>query len=384
MTQWILLASGIVAVLAAGFGVLVVWLWKLSQTMKAAEQPDNSGVMLQQQIEALRKQVQDSLTAVSQTTHQQLSNIALQVQNQMQNASQNIQATTGQINSRLDNYQQVVQGVSKQLGELAQATQNIFEATKNIATLEEILKPPKMRGGMGEVMLENILKEIFPSQNHIHFQYGFKSGNKVDAVIRLNDGLIPIDAKFPLDNFRKMLETPEEKDKQAFRKEFIKNVKKHIDDISAKYILPDEGTFDFALMYVPAENIYYETIIRSDGDAGSADLYAYATQKKVFPVSPNSLYPYLTTIALGFRGLKIEQQAKQILTELSRLHGDLSRFAEDFETVGKHLSNAQNKFADAEKKLDRVTGKIEALKDGSSAEKAPSLEDPDAFKLKSV
>ncbi len=231
---------------------------------------------------------------------------------------------------------------------------------------------------MGEILLNNILKEILPSEDFYSLQYAFKSGNTVDAVIRLKEGLIPIDAKFPLDNFRRMIEAKEDKEREASRKEFVRNVKKHIDDIALKYILPGEGTLNFALMYIPAENIYYEMILRDQGSPDIEDLYSYSTRKHVFPVSPNSVYPYLMTLALGFRGLKIEQKTKEILAELFRIQGDLGRFADDFQLVGNHLSNAQKKFGDAEKKLTRMDDRLAHLKEGSlpAASPAELISDP--------
>lgn len=348
--------------LLVSFLALALWLHK---TLSGRSEDKNlSSTLLQHEIEALRSQVSESLSRSTEIMNRQIGDISSQV-------TQNLQATTGQINTRLDNYAQVVQNVSHQLGSLSQATEKIFEATKNIASLEEILKPPKLRGSMGEILLENILREILPSKDFFEFQYRFKQGHTVDAIIRLKDGLIPIDAKFPLDNFRRMIETTDEKERRNARKDFTRDLKKHINDISEKYILPDEGTLNFALMYIPAENVYYETVIRSDQESPSEDIYAYSTKKHVFPVSPNSLYPYLMTLSLGFRGLKIERQAKEILSELIRLQGDLGRFSEDFQLVGSHLSNAQKKFAEAEKRLDRMDQKLAVLKDGSTEDPGP-------------
>lgn len=335
--------------------------YKSTRSSRAA--PDPSLALLQQQLDGLRLQLSETLSRTAEITNQQLAAIAAQVQQQMSSVTHSLETTTGQINTRLDGH---LKNITDKLISLSDATVKIFEVTKNISTLEEILKPPKLRGGMGEILLENVLREILPANDFFELQHPFKSGDTVDAVIRLKDGLIPIDAKFPLDNFRRMIESQEQKEKMQLRKEFIRNVKKHIDDIADKYILPDEGTFNFALMYVPAENVYYETIIREEhSEEKSADLYSYATAKHVFPVSPNSLYPYLMTIALGFRGLKIEQQAQEILSELSRLQGDMERFSKDFMLVGDHLANAQKKFNESEKKLGQLQTKIASFKEGT-------------------
>lgn len=354
----ILLALLVIALAAA----LAVMFFRMQRSRREVEH--GGMTLMQQQLDALRAQLSESLHKTNEVMNQQLGHVSAQVQSQMNTVLQGLQATTGQINVRLDDASRVVQNVSHQLGSLSQATEKIFEATKNISALEDILKPPKLRGGMGEILLENVLQEILPSRDFFSCQYCFKTGDTVDAVIRLKDGLIPIDAKFPLDNFRRMIETGDEKEKATWRKEFTKNVRKHIDDIASKYILPDETIFNFALMYIPAENVYYETIIRDDTDNG-ADLYSYASKRHVFPVSPNSLYPYLMTLALGLRGLKIEQEARAILGELTRLYGDLDRFSKDYRVVGDHLSNALKKYGEAEKKLDRIDAKLLTLKEGS-------------------
>jgi DNA recombination protein RmuC len=158
-----------------------------------------------------------------------------------------------------------------------------------------------------------------------------------------------------------MLAEPEEDKRRPFRKQFARDVKARIDEIAKKYILPDEGTFDFALMYVPAENVYYEIIIKDDADPGDESIAAYALSRRVVPVSPNSLYAYLQVIILGLRGLRIEANAREIQNDLARLSGDLDKVREPIRTLGKHLGNAQSQFIDAERAIDRFKDKLEAI-----------------------
>jgi DNA recombination protein RmuC len=305
-------------------GLLV---WVLVQTRRHPPS-DPALTLVQQQLEALRDQLSNSLSQ-----------------------------SAGSINERLDNAARLYGELRGQLGQLSQANTQIQAMVKDVATLQDILRPPKLRGGMGEVLLENVLREILPPE-HYTLQHRFKSGTIVDAAIRFSEGLVPVDAKFPLENFRRMLEAGSEDDRKAARKEFARNVKKHIDDIHDRYIRVDEGTFPFALMYIPAENVYYETIIKSDAEDEEKALYAYATARQVMPVSPNSFYTYLLTLAQGFRGLKIEEQAKEILQHLTRLRQELDRFTEDFRKVGMHLTNAQTRFTEAEKRLTRFEEKL--------------------------
>jgi len=320
--------------------------------------------MMQQQIDALRRQVGDSLAQNAQLLQKQLDSV-----------SRNLNSSSGEINQRLDNAAKLYGELRNQLGHLSAANAQIQAMVKDVSTLQDILRPPKLRGGMGEVLLENLLREILPPEHHA-FQHRFKSGFIVDAVIRLKEGLVPVDAKFPLENFRRMLEAVSDDERRAARREFVRNVKKHIDDIHDKYIVTDEGTFPFALMYIPAENVYYETIIRGEEEDGEKALYAYATARQVMPVSPNSFYAYLLTLAQGFRGMRIEERAMEIINHLNRLRQELDKFTEDFRKIGNHIANAQTRFGEAEKRLTRFEEKL--LSAGSGAELPAGSPDPAA------
>jgi DNA recombination protein RmuC len=336
-------------------------LWAL-QRMKAT---DSSPLpLMQQQIESLRTQVSTSLNQNAQL-----------LQKQLESVTQNLSSSSGEINQRLDNAARLYGELRSQLGQLSEANAQIQSMVKDVSSLQDILRPPKLRGGMGEVLLENLLGEILPVE-HYSLQYRFREGTIVDAVIRLKEGMVPVDAKFPLENFRRMLEATSDDDRKAARKEFVRNVKKHIDDIHARYIRQEEGTFPFALMYIPAENVYYETIIRGDEEDSEKALYAYATSKQVMPVSPNSFYAYLLTLAQGFRGLKIEERALEIINHLNRLRQELDRFTEDFRKVGMHLTNAQTRFGEAEKRLTRFEEKLINAAGEPSAEVPAKIEAP--------
>ena len=214
------------------------------------------------------------------------------------------------VGERIDGTIQVFGDLKEKLGELNQKTKDIQEAGKNILTLQEILRAPKPRGGLGEILLERLLSDTLP-KNYYSIQHRFRNGEAVDAVVIISGNLVPIDAKFPLEDFERMVSAESEEEKTQLKKQFIRTVKKHVENVS-KYILPDENTFDFALMYVPAENIYYETICQSD-------IYTSCLQNRVFLVSPNSLNAYLQAIVLGLRGLRIENTAREILGHLARL-----------------------------------------------------------------
>jgi DNA recombination protein RmuC len=222
----------------------------------------------------------------------------------------------------------------------------------DLARLEQILRPPKARGGFGELLLENLLRDRLPPSAY-ETQYGFKSGERVDAVIRI-EKLVPIDAKFPLDNFERMVEAESDGERELYSKAFARDVKGHIDAVAQKYIKPAEGTYDFAFMYLPVEGIYYELV---SGKTGA--LLKYAHDRCVFPVSPTTFTAYLQVIAFGLKGMEFEQNAHEVMAYIADLRRDFGRFRDDFGLVGKHLGNAHTKYTDAEKRLDRFDGKLE-------------------------
>ncbi|HEY5649417.1 MAG TPA: DNA recombination protein RmuC, partial [Nitrospiria bacterium] len=306
---------------------------------------------------ALRQQMTETITGNTQNLNQQLSSVTQQVNQQLGSVVQQLQATSGQIGSRLDNAAKVVGEVKQNLGKLSEATQRVFDVGKDISSLQEILKAPKLRGVLGEMFLEDLLGQILP-KTHFSTQYRFKSGETVDAVVKMGEYLVPVDSKFPLENFKRVIDAQNDDERKAARKKFTTDVKKHIDAIADKYILPDEGTFPFALMYIPAENVYYETIIKDEKFGEEKSLSAHALGRKVIPVSPNSLFAYLQAIVMGLKGLQIEKSAREIIDHLERLRGDFEKFRKDFEIIGSHLNNARGKYDDAEKRLDRFGDRL--------------------------
>ena len=276
----------------------------------------------------------------------------LQARQRWREQSDTLSKTVGE---RIADTTKVFGEVKERLGELTQRTKEIQEVGKNISGLQEILRAPKFRGGFGELLLERLLADILPRDNY-SLQYRFRNGETVDAVIRIGGNLVPIDSKFPLEDFERIIKAESQEEQVALRKQFTRTIKKHIDDVT-RYILPDENTFDFALMYIPAENIYYETILR--GYAEESEIYSYSLQKRVIPVSPNSFYAYLQVIILGLKGLHIEKTARDILGHLGRLQGDLQDFQEDYDTLGGHIRHAAQKYDDAARKLTRLGDKLQ-------------------------
>ena len=249
---------------------------------------DQSLLLMEQQIDQLRLQFGQVLDSNTQLIQQQLGQILGHVNERLRENADILQKTQQNLGERLD-AARVVGSVQKSLGSLEEANRKIYEVGKDIASLQEILRAPKLRGGLGEFFLEDLLVQILPA-HHFSTQHSFRSGEKVDAVVKLGSSLVPIDSKFPLENFKRILEATSEEDKARAKRQFAAEVRKHIDAIAAKYIVPDEGTYDFALMYVPAENVYYETIIK-DESLGEKNLSQYALSKRVIPVHPTVFMP---------------------------------------------------------------------------------------------
>lgn len=360
------LLLGLVVVIASVFIILLEKRWrKFAEEMRTDQSSQTFWVSMQNQIEQLRVQMGDGLnkniyllTEQQRAVNEQLRGITEQVNRQLQDSS-------GEISKRLDSAARVIGDVRRDIGELSEASRRIFEVGKNISTLQEILQPPKLRGGLGEQFLGELLSQVLPPKCFT-LQYMFSSGERVDAAVRLGDKIVPIDSKFPLDNFKRMIECKTDEERRTSQKCFYRDVKKHIDDIASKYIVPNEGTYDFALLYIPAENVYYETITKDDSFGEEKGILNYALNKKVIPVSPNSFYAYLQVIVLGLKGLQIEKDAQGILVLLASLKKDLGGFQEDFQLVGKHISNAINKFEEARRRLDKFNFKLEQIENQPS------------------
>jgi DNA recombination protein RmuC len=284
--------------------------------------------------------------------HALRSESALQLAERNAEVDRRLEAMTATMDRRLESATKTTTAIHHQLGQLGQANAEILARANDLKKLEQALRPPKARGGFGELLLGNLLRDRLPPDSY-DLQYGFKTGERVDAVIRV-ERLVPIDAKFPLDNFERLADAETDDERALYEKAFSRDLKNHVDAIAQKYIRPDEGTYDFALMYLPSEGVYYELVC---GKTGA--LLQYAHDKRVFPVSPTTFTSQLQVIALGLKGMQIEQRAHEVMAYVAQLQGDFDRFRDDFQVVGKHIGNAQSKFNEAEKRLDRFDTKLE-------------------------
>lgn len=336
----------------------VAGLLLLFQRRSLISNPSTDLTLLREQMNSLRLEMKQDLESTLGTVQQRLDAFQSGLDRQLGNNTEVMQRAQGEIGRRLGDAAQLVGEVRQQLGGVMEQQKQIFEVSKEISGLQEILQAPKLRGGLGELLLDSLLSQVLPRENYT-IQYSFRHGEKVDAVIHLREGMVPIDSKFPLENFRRLQETSSEEERKRFRKELAQDLKIHIDTISKKYILPDEGTCPFALMYIPVEGIYYETTVREEIRIGEKSLASYARERNVFLVSPQSLYLYLSTIAMGLKGLKIEARAEEILRHIDRLQGELERFGEEFRKIGIHLQNARSSYEKSEKRLSRFQERLE-------------------------
>ncbi|EKD32861.1 MAG: hypothetical protein ACD_76C00130G0008 [uncultured bacterium] len=247
-------------------------------------------------------------------------------------------------NQRLDKAAQVIGAVNRELGSMS-------EIGRNIKDFQALLNAPKLRGNLGETILYDTLSQTLPS-SHYETQFKFKAGQTVDAIIKTNSGLICVDSKFPMENFVLMSKAQDPKEKERQLKDFVRQVKKHIDDIQDKYILPAEGTLEYAIMYVPSEKVFYEIVMESE------DLLQYAHERHIMPVSPNTFLYYLRTILMGLERGKIQEEAKHIIEVLKGIQNENKRFGEAILLVSRHLTNAKNAMDNATNQYDTFSHRI--------------------------
>lgn len=253
------------------------------------------------------------------------------------------------LNERLDGAARAMGHVQKELGVMQ-------EIGRNMQALQDFLKSPKLRGNIGEEVLRQMLDQYFPG--HLYdMQYKFKDGQVVDAIVKTDNGIIPIDSKFPMENYQRMAQANDDEERATYLRGFIKDVKKHVNDISKKYILPDQGTVDFAVMYIPSESVYYE-IIRND-----IEINAHGLDKKVLFVSPNSFYYFLRVLMMGMQEKKMAEAAKEIVAAVRGIQKDAERFGGTLGVLNTHISNAGSALERVQSEYGKLAGKIERIDD---------------------
>ena len=341
MDVGIVIALGVViAVIVAGV-VLFSRMTQIDRTMSASD-------------ERMRRAL-DSLQSnlINLTTSNQESVSA--AEGRLRTALEAVQANVTQVAT---SNQESLVNVTERLGALRQSTTGLREETQKLSELREAFRVPGPRGGFGELLLENALQDVLSADQYTT-QHSFGDGSRVDAAVKIGGRLVPIDSKFPTAAFDELAVAANEDDRRRARRTFLRAVRGHVDAV-ASYVKPDEGTVDYALMYVPAENVFQQIVIRERGDdAGSAPV-DHAQSRSVIITSPNTLYLYLQTIATALRGFAVEQHAREIGDQVSRLARDLGGLLSDYAVLGRHLSNARSKYDEVDRELDRFRERLSA------------------------
>ena len=281
-----------------------------------------------------------------------------------QGIPQTVASLTESVSRQLQQSGTAVDDVRDRLGRLVTATERLEEVGRQVAGVQELLRVPRLRGTLGEVWLEELLRDVFPA-GQFTMQYTFPSGERVDAAVKVGDRILPVDAKFPLEAFQRMIAAEgdaAERERRAFRR----SLRTRIDEIADKYVKPEAGTFEFALMYLPSEAIYHECVIRGEHPEDGESVIGYAMSRRVVPVSPQTFYAYLSAILHGLNGLRVEARSREILAELGGLRGALERFANAYATLGGHLGNATKKYEEGEQARRDLAGRFDQLTRGSS------------------
>ncbi|MBC7093101.1 DNA recombination protein RmuC [Candidatus Bipolaricaulota bacterium] len=314
---------------------------------------------VQTQVAALAQQVGQ----LSQLLQGELRGLSDQVGRQLTATAELLQRQEGTLGERLSAVQGVVADVRERLGALAETGRRLTDLAQGLTSLQEILRAPKSRGAFGEWLLSDLLSEVLP-RDRFREQYAFKGGEAVDAAIFLEGMIVPVDAKFPLSEFERLAAatTPEERKKH--KRALVRDAQKHVDQIAQKYIRPDEGTADFALMYIPAEGVYHELLTPEGEDQ---DFLAYAWARRVVPCSPNSFYSYLRSVAMGLKGLALARNIQALFGELRGIEDLLGQMARELSTLGSHIKNARGKHEELEGMLRDVQGRLGRLAEKKEA-----------------
>jgi DNA recombination protein RmuC len=329
----------IVIVLVFG-GVLAAILWR-----RKPQADTTSQATLQQMFEVMRS-TQQELARQRESTQTEMARTRDELRRSLGDSHQAIQQRLAEanqtVNARLGQAAKLFSDINQGLG-------SVTEFSKQLSSLRDVFQSPKLRGNIGEQVLRDLLEQVLP-RAHFHMQFKFREGQVVDAIVKTKQGIIPIDSKFPLENFRAISSDP---DDGAARKLFVRDVKKHIDAIHTKYILPEEGTVDFAVMYVPSEAVYYEIMQRSEG------VLDYAAEKRVYLVSPNTFFYFLKVILIGLEGARMEEISRKIVESLRAVQKETQVFGDELQVLSRHVTNAKNASDRVANKFERLSGKLD-------------------------
>lgn len=339
--------SGLAIVVAAGLlgvaGVAVALIRRPSApvaTLAPAADPLAAVDLLRASVDELRRSSTDALTEMRAEFQRTLG------------------ATEQQLVTQTSTTQRTLADVSRQLGALGEQSARVVDLAKDIGSLHDLLRAPKTRGGFGELMLERLLADCLPASAY-ELQYSYRDGSRVDAVVRYANRIVPIDAKFPNESYTQIASARDDAERRVRRRGFLLQVRRHVDAV-ARYIEPQESTIDHAFMYLPSEAIYHE-LTMGERAVDDPDLVTYCAERHVIPASPNTLLAYLQVVALGIRGLAMQERTRELQQGIAQVRREFERFVGLHDQLGHHLDNATKKFDETERALGRASAAIEGL-----------------------
>jgi DNA recombination protein RmuC len=358
-----MLANPIVWLAAGAIGIVIVALMLRAASRRSEQQLSATRQEMQASLATQLQAVTAQLNHVMQSVTQQLGQVRTELQTGVAASGQLASEAQREVSNQLKSSTDALVQMSEKVGQMQQTSQDLSKATQ---TLQSVLGGAKTRGSLGEIALESMLSDALP-QSAYSTQYRFGStGAIVDAVVHHGDRLLCVDSKFPLDAYRRLAD-----DNDDARREFCTAVRKHADAIAEKYILQDERTLDYALMFVPSESIYYELLMSTDAKHGRLEEYCRGIH--VLPVSPNTFFAILSAVAISLQGQQIEENAKHLLAELTGVTKQFENFADVYDKLGTHLRNAQKSYEDADGKMTRVRNSLEQMSQGVLPESAPKI-----------
>lgn len=373
MTDTLLLVGSVVVGTVLGAGAL--WFFALRNKPRQQAQNDQAFVLMQQQMHHLTDTLNQKLDSVQKQMGDSDKYMQGTVREQFVESKRLIQDINKQMNDQLLGVNDQLLGVTKEVTSVKESSRQFLTVADQLKDLEKVLKHQKQRGNWGEASLKLALENFLP-QDAFEMQYRFSDGEIVDAIIRTKDGLIPVDAKFSLDNYQRMVNIEDETARAVLEREFKNDLKKRIDE-TAKYIRPKEGTLPFAVMYIPAEGIYYDLLINDMGTTNSRKLIDYAyVEKNVVITSPTTFLAYLQTILYGFRAFKFEESIKHVQKNVEQLLRHLDAYEKHFKSVGKSLNTVVNHYEDAQTQYRLVDKDVLKITGDSNEYEVLALEHP--------
>ncbi|MEA2007344.1 MAG: DNA recombination protein RmuC [Patescibacteria group bacterium] len=348
----------LIVIFIAGIATIIIFIGRKISSVQSKDMGKEM-LMLQQQIGQINQTLDQKLSETKSELDRKLSETNKITREQFQEGTQFMSGISKDSQEMLHKIsqqsQEMVKGVTERLTKLDETNKQVIGFSEQLSSLEKVLKSQKQRGSLGEAGLKLVLENILPP-DAFSLQYQFDDGDKVDAAIFTKDGIIPIDAKFSLENYNRIVDEENEDKREYYKKEFKNDLKKRINETS-KYVKPNKGTLDFAFMFIPAEAIYYDLLVNEVGvvKGDTRSLIDYASKEKnVVIVSPTTFSAYLKTVLFGLQALKIEEQAKTIQSNVEKFSKHLNVYESFHEKLGNSLATTVNHYKKSHKELGKI------------------------------